>query len=77
MKTWKNHRKAINDRLEELGKSKYWLAQQLEEKGVMKPQMLYTYLRGKATTTEKFEAICGVLGLKIAHDGDNTKSGEA
>ncbi len=73
MKSYTDHRKAIRDRLEELGKTKYWLAQQLSE--LMSMNMLYAYLGGKATTTEKFEAICKVLGLELVWDaGDGKKA---
>jgi len=64
MEIHKDHRKAILARLDELGESKYWLAQQLI--GKITDQMLYKYLRGSPTTTDKLQAICDVLDLKIA-----------
>ncbi|MCL2647722.1 MAG: hypothetical protein FWD61_12050 [Phycisphaerales bacterium] len=63
MKNYTNHRKAIEDRLAEMGKTKYWLAKKLE--GKMGAMMLYAYMRGRPTTTQKLEAIFKVLGLKV------------
>ena len=68
MKNYTNHRKAIEDRLAELGKTKYWLAKQLEGKvGMM---TLYAYMSGKATTSEKVESIFKVLDLKVTWDDE-------
>ncbi|MCL2648260.1 MAG: hypothetical protein FWD61_14820 [Phycisphaerales bacterium] len=68
MKIHTDHREAIEARLSELEKSKYWLAQQLT--GKMSDQMLYAYLRGRPTTTEKLEAIFKVLDLKVTWDDE-------
>ena len=66
MKSYTDHRKAIEDRLAEMGKRKSWLAQQL--KGKMGTMMLYAYMGGRPTTTEKLEAICKVLNIKMTWD---------
>jgi len=68
MKNYMDHRKAIEDRLAEMGKTKYWLAKQLD--GKMGAMMLYAYMRGRPTTTQKLEAICKVLNLKMTWDDE-------
>jgi hypothetical protein len=71
MRTWMDHRKAIMARLEDMGKTRYWLAQQLE--GKMQQNMLYAYLRGKNTSSDKLEAIFEVVGLRLTDAGVKEK----
>lgn len=61
-------RKAIIGELEHQGRSKYWLAKLMEERGVCTEQYVYRYLRGGADTSGTIIGeMLDALGLKLSH----------
>jgi len=57
-------RRMILERLEEKVMSRADLARKMEEKGIMSQMMVYKFLRGGQTSSEKLGAMFKVLGLK-------------
>lgn len=66
-------RTLIAERLRELGKSKYWLVQQLN--GDPSSNSLYSYMRGESDLgTQKLAKILDVLGIDLVPRGEDRKT---
>jgi hypothetical protein len=67
MSKFSNHRAAVKAALKHLGKTRYWLSDELE--GEMSRSTLYGYIAGKRElTSDKMEAINKVLGIRYTDE---------
>lgn len=56
----------ILERLEQLDRSRYWLANQAQAEGLANRETIYRYLRGERDTSATVAAgLLGILGLEI------------
>ncbi len=59
-------RQIILDRLEQLDRSRYWLANQAQAKGLANRETVFRYLRGERDTSATVAAgLLEILGLEI------------